>query len=88
MKLSYTTQSAATPAISDLVLFVVSCRFLAIPMLLRDIVLVQGELCRYCQFYKDHLASFCSKEANKPANSKQTYVPAAVINTFPSLPRL
>ncbi len=50
MELTYGTQSKVTScsAISDLKWFIVSCRFLGIPVFLGlfcDIVLVQGELC-------------------------------------------
>ncbi len=52
MKLAYGRQSTTciTAAVSNLGSgFAASRRFLGIPMLLGDIVLMQGELCLYCQ---------------------------------------
>ncbi len=53
--------------------------------------LVRSYSCRFPTipvFNWYRFASFCSEEANKPANLKQPYVPAATINSFPGLPDL
>ncbi len=73
MELAYRTQSTVTSAISGLGLFVVSRRFLAIPIL-------PGLLLQYCTcvtravpllpIVLASFASFCSEEVNKPANTK------------------
>ncbi len=69
MEIAYRTQYCNTNAVSDLDVFVVSCRFLAIPM-------PPGRYCacatRALPILSIVLAVFrflCSEETNKPANS-------------------
>ncbi len=91
MELAYGTQSTAAPIlwICNLGLFAViklAAGFLALPCFwgcIRD---------NYCTCIKRAvpllyivLASLCSEEANKPANSKQPYVPAAHSQASPDL---